>query len=126
MEMSTFRNINKNRKGFKKAIGLADIDNLSWTTVEYRNIPEKLKTEFKLIFGIIWRVVNQEMEEIVVDHLMVMFAIYNNGNDRKGRFKRITRSEKFVKLVNYFSEKKTLKKYNEIVGERNESFRKRE
>jgi hypothetical protein len=29
-EMSTFRNINRNRKEFKKAIGLADIDDLSW------------------------------------------------------------------------------------------------
>jgi diphthamide biosynthesis methyltransferase len=53
MEMSAFRNINRNRKDFKKAICLADIDSLSWTMVEYRNIPEKLKMEFKFIFGII-------------------------------------------------------------------------
>jgi hypothetical protein len=61
MEMSTFRNINRNGKEFKKAIGLADIDSLSWTMVEYRNIPDKLKMEFKLIFGMIWCGVYQEI-----------------------------------------------------------------
>jgi hypothetical protein len=83
MEMSTLRNINRNRKNFKKAIGLADIDSLSWTMVEYGNILEKLKMEFKLIFRIIWCAVNQKMEEVIIDHLMKIFETYNNGNNRK-------------------------------------------
>jgi hypothetical protein len=87
VEMSTFRNINRNRKKFKKSICLEDIDSLSWTMVEYRNISEKIKMEFKLRFGMIWCRVNREMEEVVADHLMKKLAIYNNGNDRKGKLK---------------------------------------
>jgi hypothetical protein len=66
------------------------------------------------------------MKEGIIDHLMKMVAIYNNGNDRKGKLKRISRSEQFIKLTSYFSEKKILEKYDEIIGERNERFRKRD
>jgi hypothetical protein len=47
---------------------------------------------------------------------MTMFAIYNHGNDRKGKFKRITRSEKFVKLINYFTEKKIGRRGSDLLN----------
>jgi hypothetical protein len=80
--------------------------------------------ECKLIFGMIWCGVKEEMEEIIIEHLMTIFAIYNNGKSRKGKYKRIKRSEKFNKLINYFTEKKDLGKYDTVIEARKESIRK--
>jgi hypothetical protein len=66
------------------------------------------------------------MEETIIDHMMAMFAIYNNGMNRKGKYKKVTRKEKFAKLVNYFTEKKLLQKHDEIIEDRRKTFRKRD
>jgi ribosomal protein S15P/S13E len=82
--------------------------------------------ECKIIFGINWCGINEETEEIVTEHLMTVFSVCNNGKDRKGKYKRIRRPEKFNKLINYFTEKKVLEKYSTTINERKESFRKRD
>jgi hypothetical protein len=69
------------------------MDSLCRDLIEEKNDPEKIKSESKIIFGMAWCGAEERMEDIVVEHLMHRFAIYNNGRERKGKYKRIIRSE---------------------------------
>jgi hypothetical protein len=69
--------------------------------------------------------IEENMESIIIEHLMNVYATYNNGIERKGKYKRIKRPEKFNKLANDFTEGKIIMKNNAIIKERREEFKKR-
>jgi hypothetical protein len=65
------------------------------------------------------------MENIIIEHVMNIFAIYNNRRERKGKYKRIQRSEKFTRIVNFYTGGKTIAKYEKVIKERKEYLKKK-
>jgi hypothetical protein len=66
-----------------------------------------------------------EMFKIILEHLMNIFAINNDGKRRKGKYKRIKRPEKFDRVVSYYIEEKTIARYDKVVDGRKQYLKKK-
>jgi hypothetical protein len=108
-EKSTLRNIIRNQTEFKSKVSTWDMDSLCRDLIDRKGEPEKINTECKIIFGILGIEGDMKMEKIIIEHLINIFAIYKNGRERKGKYKRIKRSEKFTRIVNFTQKGKSLR-----------------
>jgi hypothetical protein len=85
------------------------MDSLCRDLIDRKGGTEKINSDCKIIFVILGIGGDMKMEKIIIEHLMNIFAIYNKGRERKGTYKRIKRSEKFTRIVNFTQKGKSLR-----------------
>jgi hypothetical protein len=96
-----------------------------WFFIERsKDIPEKLMEECKLLYGILnMEGIKKEWFGEFAAHIGKIVAINKNGIERKGKYKRISRSKEYQRIINTMGIRKIEKEYKRSAEERREKER---